>query len=57
MRASVSKRFELAGGAEVADDEGTLVDPPQSFALGEFGKLVDLNGGQAEDRRAAVASS
>jgi hypothetical protein len=26
----------------VADDEGAIVDSPESFALGEVGKLVDL---------------
>jgi len=27
------EQVELAGGAEVAYDEGTFVDPPQPFAL------------------------
>ncbi len=39
----------FVGGEEVADDEGALVDPPESFALGEFGELVDLDGGEAEE--------
>jgi hypothetical protein len=33
----------------MADDEGSFVDWPASFALGEFGELVDLHGGQAQE--------
>ena len=40
---------ELVRGADVSDDEGPLVHPPQPFAAAQLGQLGDLHRGETED--------
>jgi hypothetical protein len=49
MRALVSKSSSSLGVQILPDDEGALVDPPQPFALSQFGELADLGGGESQD--------